>query len=855
METARQLDAVREELAGLRELLRRLEADRFARERDQAMEDKDRERALSRLQQTLGDVTAQLGALRHSTDVLAHTGRADTRGGLRRLRDSLRAARRSVLTRTCTFELRPMHDVKPQKDGDYNWLATGLDPALHMLPAGGRFPTGWARIHFEFHAEDGKPASARLYVDTGGGFNESGSIHLPRGRDGVVEMMIRLPDEVRGIRFDPTNRSGRFRLGPVTIAELGKYQAALDVVLPYAREVVAEPRRLRGALGKTLQVFRSDGVAGLKRKLREKALGERPGSHDYDNWIESYDTLDDTARAGIRARLAALPLRPLMSVVMPVYNPPIEYLRRAIETVRAQLYEHWELCIADDCSPNPEVGEVLRELAKEDARIKVVFREKNGHISAASNSALALASGELVVLMDHDDELPEHALYWVLEEHNAHPDAGIIFSDEDKLDEQGRRFDPYFKSDWNPDLFYSHNLISHLGVYKTELIRQVGGFRVGLEGSQDYDLALRIIEKLQDVQIRHIPRVLYHWRAILGSTARSPDQKDYAEVAARRAIQDHFERVGSAAKIEPGPSGGLHRARYPLPAKPPLVSIIIPTRDGLRLLRRTVDSILAKTTYPSFELLIVDNDSKDRQTLAYLRQLEEHGTARVIAYPGAFHYSAINNVAARQAQGELLAFLNNDLEVISPEWLGEMVSHAVRPEVGAVGAKLYFPDDTIQHAGILLGLGAHGVAGTPHRGVHRTSLGHFGKAKLLQDLSAVTAACLVLRRSTFEAVGGFDEQEFAVAFNDVDLCLRIGEQGLRILWTPHAELYHYESSSRGPEDTPEKKERFAREVEAMKRRHGERLCADPYYNPNMTLDSDDYALSWPPRLTEPWRRA
>ncbi len=847
-----ELEGVKGELALLREFLRRTEADRFIRERQSAIDEHEQERTLLRMQQTLSQLAADLGAVREVTNKLAPQTTGGT-GGLHRLSSTVRAARRNLFPRSVVFRAKPLHDVKALQDEGYNWLALARDPAFELVSTHGRFPYGWAKITFTFRSEDKKPARARLYLDGGKGFHESESVLLPRSRDGKVEALVLIPEGTRALRFDPTNRSGRFHLGEIRIHELGRYEAAVAMALPYARKAKEHPQWIAEALGNAVQLFSTGGIDEVSRRLREKALAGLDNSVDYADWIDAYDTLDDADRKAIQARIEALPLKPRMSVVMPVYNPPAKFLRRALDTVRSQIYQNWELCIADDASPNPEIATILGEYAQRDARIKYVIRKENGHISAASNTALQLATGELVVLMDHDDEIPEHALYFVLEEHNAHPEAGVIFSDEDKIDEAGARRDPYFKSDWNPDLFYSHNLISHLGVYKTSLVKEVGGFREGYEGSQDYDLALRITEKLPAEGIRHISRVLYHWRAIAGSTARGPDQKNYAEIAARRALQSHFDRIGSKAKIQPGPSGGLHRAVYPQPATPPLVSIIIPTRDGVLLLRRCIDSIVARTTYPNIEILVVDNGSVDRQTLAYLRQLQDHGTARVISYPGAFNYSAINNTAAETARGELLAFLNNDLEVINPDWLSEMVSHAVRPEIGAVGAKLYFPDDTIQHAGIIVGMGAHRVAGTPHRGAPRTALGPFGKAKLLQSIAAVTAACMVVRKKTFELVGGFNEEDFAVAFNDIDLCLRIGEAGLRILWTPYAELYHFESSSRGPEDTPEKRARFDREVEAMHARHHPVLSADPYYNPNLSLESDDFALAWPPRLRQPWR--
>jgi len=381
-------------------------------------------------------------------------------------------------------------------------------------------------------------------------------------------------------------------------------------------------------------------------------------------------------------------------------------------------------------------------------------------------------------------------------------------------------------------------------VYRTETIKRVGGFREGFEGSQDYDLALRVIDAIRPEQIRHIPRVLYHWRILPGSTSLAIGEKSYATDAARRAIADHLARQGTAAEVSDEDTGpGMYRVRYRLPADPPLVSLIIPTRNGLALLRQCVESILAKTSYPNYEILIVDNGSDDEATLAYLADLENGNHARILRDPRPFNYSALNNAAVREARGELIGLLNNDLEVITPDWLDELVSHALRPGIGAVGARLWYPDDTLQHGGVLL---IGGVAAHAHRKQRKDCAGYAGRASLIQNFSAVTAACLVIRKATFEEVGGFDET-LAVTFNDVDLCLKIRALGYRNQWTPHAELYHHESVTRGIDDTPEKRARFAAERSLMQQRWGDLLRNDPAYNPNLTLDRENFGLAWPPR--------
>ncbi|MFZ5496123.1 MAG: glycosyltransferase [Verrucomicrobiota bacterium] len=559
----------------------------------------------------------------------------------------------------------------------------------------------------------------------------------------------------------------------------------------------------------------------------------------YQHWLHLYEKTDGAPPAD----------GPLVSVLMPVYNTPEKWLRRALESVREQTYRHWELCIANDASTAAHVRPLLDEAARADPRIKVVHRESNGHISRASNSALDLATGEFTALLDHDDELAPHALAEVVRALAARPDADLLYSDEDKVDEQGRRFDPYFKPDFLPDLFRAQNYLTHLAVYRTALLRRVGGFRAGFEGSQDWDLALRVSEQTTPARIVHIPRILYHWRAIPGSTALTLDQKHYHVAAARRALEEHLVRTGRTAALEPV-AGDHWRVRYALPEPPPLVSIIMPTRNGVRHLRRCLDSLLARTTYPNYEVVIVDNGSDDPATLAFLQEAAS-ARVRVLPWPHPFNYSAINNFAVRAAAGELVALLNDDLEVITPGWLEEMAAQALRPEIGCVGAMLYYPDDTLQHAGVVLGVGGPGgvggVAGHAFKKFPRHTEGAFNRARLAQNYSAVTAACLVVRKTVYEQVGGLDEQALAIAFNDVDFCLKVRATGLWNLWTPFAEFYHHESASRGPEDTPAKQTRFRGEIETMLARWGPLLRADPAYNPNLTHETEDFALAWPPR--------
>ena len=611
---------------------------------------------------------------------------------------------------------------------------------------------------------------------------------------------------------------------------------------------------LRNTLKKGWQIYNKEGMAGIKRGFRIVATygqvvpSQASGSfdrNDYVEWIRRYDTLTDEVRVQMRERINHMPKQPLISVVMPTYNPKHEWLKQAIDSVRRQIYPHWELCIADDASTDVSVRSVLEAYAELDSRIKVIFREKNGHISAASNSALELATGEWIALLDHDDVLAEHALFFVADAIDKNSQACLVYSDEDKINDTDKRFEPYFKCDWNLDLFYSHNLICHLGVYRAELLREIGGFRVGFEGAQDYDLALRCIERLGPEQIHHIPRVLYHWRAHAESTALSGDTKPYALNAGEKALNEHLSCKGIKAEAELL-DFGMYRVRYGLPANQPMVSLIIPTKNGLELIRQCIESIRNKTTYPNYEILIVDNGSDDLEVLNYFKELESDIRIRVLRDDRPFNYSALNNAAVKLARGELTGLVNNDIEVISSDWLSEMASHAMRPGVGAVGAKLWYPNKTLQHGGVVLGVG--GVAGHSHKHLHNHRHGYFGRANLIQSFSAVTAACMIIKKSIYEEVGGLNETNLTIAFNDIDFCLRVREAGYRNVWTPYAELYHHESATRGFEDNPEKEARFSKEANYMKQRWADQLMNDPAYSPNLTLNFEDFSLAWPPRV-------
>ena len=614
--------------------------------------------------------------------------------------------------------------------------------------------------------------------------------------------------------------------------------ASAELSALHSTKLFRYSRHLRRAYGR---LRRGSGKQDHGATPELPALSASEVENLYTDWVERFDQFDEDERASLSARLQTLTESPLVSIIVPVYNTPEPLLRRAIESVRDQVYSNWELCIADDTSTDPAVARVLAEYAVVDQRVRVVHRSENGHISASSNSALEIARGEWVMPMDHDDELRPHALAEVVLAIADHPDAGLVFSDEDKIDVEGQRHSPNFKPDFDPTLLLGQNYLGHLVCYRRDLVTRVGGYREGFEGSQDWDLSLRISEQLEPDQVVHVPHVLYHWRSHTASTASGISAKPYARLAGQRAVEDHLARVDAVGSVVTNPISGWHRVRWELPNPAPKVSIVIPTRDG-QLLPRCLDSLFQFTAYPNFEVVLVDNGSISRTTLDVLRGREY--LLRVIRDERPFNYSGLNNYAADRCDGDILCLLNDDCEVTTADWLGEMVGQLLQDKVGAVGAKLLYPDGRIQHAGVVLGF--DGVAGHANRLQDRLAPGHGGRLHVAHSVSAVTAACMVTRRDAWSEVGGLDEHNLPIAFNDVDFCLRLREAGWRVVWTPFAEMRHYESLTRGS-DTGERAEGFARECAYMRERWGPLLRSDPAYNPNLTLWSGGGEFAFPPR--------
>ena len=681
---------------------------------------------------------------------------------------------------------------------------------------------------------------AKIYTDLGRGYCEEDSIFIPANRRGTIGEVVYLSNGLKNIRWSPMETVGRFRQSAIIIHKITK----LESFIRRTYRVWSDMWRFRNSsLAESCNVSWFSPLKNLTKAYAWTADLRKTKTKDfivdYPEFIKRNDTLSTEDLVAIKTHIYQFAFKPLLSIVMPVYNPPVDFFIAALDSVLTQLYPYWELCIADDASTDNRISEIIKSYVEKDNRIKVIFRPLRSNICEASNGSLSLVTGDFIVLMDQDDLIPNHAFYHVAVEINRYPDVKLIYSDEDKINELGLRIDPCFKSDWNPDLFYSQNMFSHLGVLQTELVRVVGGFRVGYEGSHDYDLVLRCLKIISVENIRHIPRVLYHCRNHSELTAQSQFNKDDATLAGCRALQDHFS--DSLIKVNTTEVLGTYRVAYPLPEKLPSVSLIIPTRDQVDVLRKCIESLQNKTTYPNFEVLVMDNQSQDPVTISYLASLNQDSRFKVIPYNFSFNYSAINNYAVSLAQGEIIGLINNDIEVINTDWLHEMVSHALRSEVGAVGAKLLYSDNTIQHAGFILGLG--GLAGHSHKYYAENSCGYFYRSRLTQALCAVTAACLLVRTELYKQVGGLDEKNLTIAFNDVDFCLKLRAAGFRNIYTPYAKLYHHESISRGQENTPEKQARFLSEVAFMQKKWGDILKNDPYYNPNLTNQSDDFSLA------------
>ena len=589
---------------------------------------------------------------------------------------------------------------------------------------------------------------------------------------------------------------------------------------------------------KGIRYWKSQGATALAEKVVTKIKNVRQGPPVYQKWIRHH--LPDRSELE-KQRKTTFAYNPKISFVVPLYKTPEKYLRRLVESLQEQTYSNWELCFSDGSGAQSPLTGLLKELTAKEKRIKYVSHEEALQISENTNSAIELATGDFIAFADHDDELTPNALFECVKALNDKPETLVIYTDEDKMSMDGHKFfQPHFKPDYNPDLLCTVNYICHLFVVSRKVIEKTGGLRSEFDGAQDYDFVFRCVETVKPEEICHIPKILYHWRCHEDSTAENPESKLYAFEAGKRAVQEHYNRIGVKAEVFKGEYLGLYRTKF-IRDYDPLISVIIPNKDHIDDLKRCMDSIEKNSTYKNYEYIIVENNSTDPATFEYYKKLEaENPKVHMVYWDGVFNYSAINNYGASFAKGEYLLLLNNDTEIINPDCLEELLGYCMREDVGAVGARLYYEDDTIQHAGVVIGFG--GIAGHCFVQQKRGTTGYCHRIICAQDYSAVTAACMMVKRSAFDAVGGLSE-ELAVAFNDIDFCMKLRQAGYLIVYNPYAELYHYESKSRGLEDTPEKVARFNKEIAAFEKKWPDILKnGDPYYNPNLTLKSQDFSL-------------
>ena len=728
--------------------------------------------------------------------------------------------------------------VLSESKGEYKALGDAPRFELTISPSP---RAGWYYLEAALVRNNGsRDAHILLVTDQG-----QHTIPIPTNLRGTVREVIYVPIGVTKLYWIPTAAPGFFSQSPLLVHKISViesfFRRAYRVVFDLLRFCNRPPATRAGltwwgAISNRQDAYQRTATLRIKR-LR---------GNDYPTFIALNDTLKKADIRALRTQVPQLPLRPVISLIMPVQAPRAEVFREALDSVSEQIYPHWELLLAGDFSADTQGHAIANEYRSKNFQVKIVSVKPGADLAAPFNRALERVQGEFVARINQHDQIPPHALFCLAREISKHPEADLIYTDDDSIDDANKRLDPRFKPDWNPDLFYSYNYLANLCLYRVDRVRRFGGYRPGFEGAEDYDLALRYLKNTSASKIRHIPRVLYHTRALsqpMAPTSSRLQGEGWGEGKAHQsgkcALAAYFE--GGGITIENGPAPGLYRIKHPLPVQPPLVSIIIPTRDKVEILKKCIESIQQKTDYGNWEMLVVDNQSVESDTHTYFEQIQGDLRIKVIRYEKPFNYSALNNFAVQYAHGEILALLNNDIEVIAKEWLTEMVSHAMRPGIGAVGAKLLYSNGMVQHAGVIIGIG--GVAGHAHKYLKGDDHGYCHRAVVTQNLSAVTGACLVVRKSRYLEVGGLNEADLAVAFNDIDFCLKLVAAGYHNVFTPYARLCHHESISRGQDDTPEKHELLIREFSYMKNAWGRLLQHDPAYNQNLTLEFDNFALS------------
>jgi GT2 family glycosyltransferase len=710
--------------------------------------------------------------------------------------------------------------------------AAASQSVLFLQSNTARYPTGLVRITVRIAACKA-PIDIAVRIESES--QPVAEIRMAEEGPGKFGMFVSLPPDVLAVRFAMRNVSGRVEVRKHAIRRVSRFGFVLARLFDRqtARHI------LRHGLE---QGFRA-AVTNILAEPGRRTVGP------VRSWIRRHATLGADDIAAIRAHIAGFSNKPAVSVLMVVRDVHAPFLSRAIASVTAQLYPCWTLHIAQQTPLRRKTRSILAKAVRGDARITLLGPADSDHPGVAYDRALAAARDPFIAILGCGDELAAHALYMVANEINAHPDANVICSDEDKIDRGGNRYGPCFKPDWDCDLLLTQGRENHLSVFRASFLRTVGAFKEFDPGAVLYDLMLRVAEHMSVDRIRHIPHILYHRRDLAAADGASPHPGDMPAGAVDDALRNHFGRRGIAAEVAVSRQG-MRQIRYGLPEPPPLVSLLVPTKDRLVLLEKCISGLLERTQYANIEIIILDNDSSEPETLSYFAAVISNPRVRVVRCPGAFNFAAINNHGVSLARGSVIGLINSDIEVIDGDWLHELVGHALRPEVGVVGAKLSYPDGTVQHAGIVLGI--TGVAGHVFRHILDEESGYFHRARLTQELSAVTGACMVMRKECYLRVAGMDDINLKVAFNDLDLCLKLRQAGYRVIWTPHARLYHAESASRGSDGTPENIERFLTEIAVVQERWPAALAADPFYNPNLTVAADDFSLAESPRASRPW---
>lgn len=753
---------------------------------------------------------------------------------------------------TNNFIITPTQDVEMVDKGRYS--VTGLHPQLtyhHILP-NTPLPPAWFLMKFHLSGHTGIRPEISLTDEDGQVLHKSKRLCevTPKG---MVKEFITIPKKSFSLRIDlpgkPNTIVQNFSITKVSPLQMHCWHAWLRL-----RLALISPNFLFDACGRAYEIYASEGwkgiVAGLARDRR--ALGVRgeeqneagiiEGGETYQRWFENYGVLSSQQKEDIRQEISRLPVRPTISILIPIDRATSKaQLAATIASITRQIYPAWELLLACDETTSHRMQPVFSEQDRSDDRIRFILVPSSDSNATLLNSALQSAKGQFTAFLRPGDVLTEDAFFWAARAIGKDCDAAILYSDEDATDESGNLSNPYCKPDWNPPLFYCQNFLGQLALYRLDLVRIEGGFRKSFDGDFCWDLALRIWSRLRKTQVVHIPKILCH-RLSFGESDRD-DKMQSPGPSSSEALLNFFTQRAIDVAILPGHDSNSWRVQYVL-KEFPKISIIIPTYNALHLIRPCLESIFEKTCYPNYEVIVVDNRSDDPDVLHYLSSLEEERKIRVLHFDEEFNFSAINNFAVEQSNGQLVCLMNNDIQLIDKNWLQEMASQAMQKNIGAVGAKLYYPDNTIQHCGVVTGIG--GVAAHLYTKFPRDFAGQRDRNFLVQNVSAVTAACLVIKKAIYQEVGGFEEK-LKVAYNDIDFCLKVKEAGYDNIWTPFAELYHHESVSRGHDVTPERYALFKHASSYMRKTWGATLRNDPYYNINLTLKRSNGSLAWPPR--------